>query len=660
MLTRALAPACFSLFVAAAAFGQREPINAKTLLYQLTDLAQLAEFPDPRFTCRQFSSYDRASKTPDDEKAWFANGDAGHFLRVEERAGRKEHVMMDAEGPGTVVRIWSANPAGTLRIYLDRSDRPAIEAPMADLLGGRLPGIPTPIAGERSRGWNCYFPFPYARHCKITSDANGFYYHVNYRTYGPETPIITFAPNQLEDLAADTYAIAAQLAFPRNAPGERPLPRTEKFELAPGASSAMDLHGAAAIVELTAKLDADAEDIESTLRHTVLRAQFDGAVTIEAPLGDFFGAAPGLNRYTSLPLGVATDGTLWSHWVMPFEKSARLEFQNYGESAVSLRVSVGTKPYRWTERSMHFHATYHASADVPTRPMIDWNYLRASGPGVLVGAAFAIANPVRQWWGEGDEKIYVDDESFPSHFGTGTEDYFGYAWCSPLLFGHAFHNQPRCDGPGNYGYTAVNRWHILDRIPFEKNIRFDMELWHWREGITVDMAVVTYWYGRPGARDDRPALEAKDLALKALPPYTPRAVAGAQEGEQLAPLGGTGTQPQDIEACSNEQHLWWREVKPGAQLSLGFQAPADGAYRVFVRCVKAKDYGIHQLAINDENAGEPRDFFADRITPADELDLGLFTLKKGVNQLRVTAVGANEKAIKNYMFGLDYIRIEPK
>ena len=30
--------------------------------------------------------------------------------------------------------------------------------------------------------------------------------------------------------------------------------------------------------------------------------------------------------------------------------------------------------------------------------------------------------------GEGDEKVYVDGETFPSHFGTGTEDYYGYAW----------------------------------------------------------------------------------------------------------------------------------------------------------------------------------------------------------------------------------------
>ncbi len=75
-----------------------------SLLDQMTDLAGLASFPNPSYTCKQFSSYDRKAKSPDQD--WFANGDAGQYLRVEDRSGRKEYVMMDAKGPGAVVRIW--------------------------------------------------------------------------------------------------------------------------------------------------------------------------------------------------------------------------------------------------------------------------------------------------------------------------------------------------------------------------------------------------------------------------------------------------------------------------------------------------------------------------------------------------------------------------
>jgi len=70
--------------------------------------------------------------------------------------------------------------------------------------------------------------------------------------------------------------------------------------------------------------------------------------------------------------------------------------------------------------------------------------------------------------GEGDEKIYVDGETFPSHFGTGSEDYYGYAWGSTEVFTHAYHNQPRCDDPKNYGNTSVNRFHVIDDIPLTK------------------------------------------------------------------------------------------------------------------------------------------------------------------------------------------------
>ena len=161
----------------------------------MTDLAGMAEFPAPAYTCKQFSSYDRGAKSPSEN--WFANGDCGQYLRVEERDGRKEHVMMDADGPGAIVRIWSANPAGTLRIYLDGADQPVLAAKMSDLLGGSFPGLPRPIAGEYSKGWNLYFPIPYAKHCKVTSDAGNFYYHVNYRTYPQGTPVASFAAEQI-------------------------------------------------------------------------------------------------------------------------------------------------------------------------------------------------------------------------------------------------------------------------------------------------------------------------------------------------------------------------------------------------------------------------------------------------------------------------------
>ncbi|MFH1748803.1 MAG: glycoside hydrolase family 172 protein [Planctomycetota bacterium] len=712
-------------------------ISTQTLLTDMTDLANLAEFPDPPYTCRQFSSYDRKSVSPEED--WFANADCGQYLRTEERDGRTEYVMMDADGPGAIVRIWSANPKGTLRIYLDHNDTPVLEAPMTELLGGEYPGIPEPLAGERSRGWNLYFPIPYARHCKVTSDEGGFYYHVNYRTYPGWAKVASFNPADLESLAGEIGDAASWMASPRrggvtnptllndeilemrmgqvdSAPGARPkafVPTNRPFALKPGeiyypwkARCAVP----AAIIGVRARVEA--ADMEQALRQLMLVMEFDGEQTVCCPLGDFFGATPGVNPYESLPLGltapgqaidlveeivaayvrsvkasgwpwtdedsgtllktlrekedsprtrVTKGGEMWSHWIMPFRKSARVEVHNLGGVPVNVKLEIATDSYRWTRRSMHFHAQWRSEFDVPTRPMQDWNYVDIKGRGVFVGAAFAIANPVKTWWGEGDEKIYVDGETFPSHFGTGTEDYYGYAWCCNEPFMHAYHGQPRCDGPGNYGHTSVYRWHILDRIPFQKSFRFDMELWHWHDKVRVpQMSVVTYWYARPGATSNREPIERDDLRVVELPPYVVPRVAGALEGEEMRIVAGPGTpEPQGIDKCSNEAHMWWRDAQPGQQLVLAFTPEKEGKQHVYARFVKAVDYGLVQLAINGKNAGEPRDFYNDGVIVSEELLLGDFDLRAGENQISVQIVGAHEKAVKKYMFGLDYLRLEP-
>jgi hypothetical protein len=630
------------------------PVTTATLLHEMTDLSGLALFPHPAYTCRQFSSYDRKSKSPQED--WFANHDRGHYLRVESNQGRQEYVMMDAEGPGAVVRIWSANPEGVLRIYLDGGAEPVLEAPMQDVLGGRYPGLPQPIAGERSKGWNLYFPIPYARHCKITSDNGDFYYHVNYRTYDQGTGVETFSPTHLKSLAESIATVAAELADPRrirsNGGGQ-----VEEFqvEIEPGATVRTSFWGPAAISRAVLRLDAAERD--AALRGIVLRVAFDGHRTIECPLGDFFGTAPGINPYAALPLGMTADGEMISDWTMPFREEARIELLNHTGQRATLTGHLVLRPHAWTDRSMHFHAKWRADFEVPTRPMIDWNYLTATGRGVFVGAAFAIDNPVRDWWGEGDEKIYVDGEKFPSHFGTGTEDYFGYAWCWPGLFTHAYHAQPRCDGPGNYGRTSVNRFHILDRIPFTQDFRFDMELWHWHATTQVNMAVVAYWYTRPGGTDAFAPIRAVDAVVRPMAEYVVPRVAGAIEGEKLHIVRVTGTAgPQDWEGLSGGQHLWWHAgIKPGDTLTLAFQSPEAGRHRVIGHFLTARDYGIHQLAINGRNTGDPIDFYHADVRPSGQIDLGVFELKAGENLFTATAIGANDQALKSYMFGLDYL-----
>ena len=122
--------------------GERE-VSLESLLSEMVDRDAAAQWPQPEYTCRQASSYDRRSKSPADAATWFANTDnmdgAGASLRWETIQGRRECVLLDVEGPGCVVRFWSGGqpPKGVLRFYLDGVEPPAIEAPMAELMSGK-------------------------------------------------------------------------------------------------------------------------------------------------------------------------------------------------------------------------------------------------------------------------------------------------------------------------------------------------------------------------------------------------------------------------------------------------------------------------------------------------------------------------------------------
>ena len=102
----------------------------------MADLDHLARLPSVPFVAKQASSYDRRSRRPQDGDSWFANDDfatdaAPNLVRVETTAaGARRAVLLDAQGPGAVVRLWTATPAGTLRMFIDDDPRPALEAPM--------------------------------------------------------------------------------------------------------------------------------------------------------------------------------------------------------------------------------------------------------------------------------------------------------------------------------------------------------------------------------------------------------------------------------------------------------------------------------------------------------------------------------------------------
>ncbi len=665
---------CPLMVLAAAVVGTAraaEPVvSFESLLDEMIDRDASARFPDPAYDCRQASSYDRASVSRDEAGSWMANNDRSFFVRMEKIDGREEWVMMDAAGPGCIVRVWatSGNPVGNIRVYIDGSDEPVINEPAKTLIGGDALVGP-PLSKVRARGMNFYLPIPYAKHCKITYDRPNFhvtrngddllYYQINYRTYEDGTKVEPFTRKGFDAAKERVAALQKALLEPDTERNE-----AEKYEpvtLAPGGLQRIAASGRSepsAIRKLAVRIKAD--DMEAALRSTVLAMKFDGDQTVWCPVGDFFGSGVGLNPYRGWWRTVDKDGWMTCYWAMPCRDSYSIELKNLGKQNVTVEFQFVLQPWKWDDRSMYFHTTWRQEYPIDTSVKHDWNYVSIRGQGVFMGDTLCVHNPNEVWWGEGDEKIYFDGQKFPSHFGTGTEDYYGYAWCTPEFFESPFHGQPRAEGPRNKGHVTNTRVRLLDGIPFRKDFRFDMEVWHW-QACNVAYAATTHWYGRPGAYANYAPMPKQARVILA-EPLKPRMVEGAIEGEDLKILEKTGGQTEVQEVpqfrWSGGKQLWWVDGKPGDKLVLQLPIEKAGKYKITAALTRAIDYGIVQISLDGKPLGEPIDLINNGVITKG-LALGTHELTAGEHKLTIEITGANPRAVKRHMFGLDYLKLDP-
>ena len=304
----------FSALALAATAGAQPRLTYIDLVKRLTDLEYLATLPAPGETTAQWSSYDRASKY--DEKSgkyvrWDANGDGDGIIRKEDG----KLVLAEMQGPGCIWRIWSAAPKeGHVRIYLDGASEPAVDLPFAGYFDGKNEPFTRPaLVHTVAHGWNNYTPIPYQKSCKIVADRGwGQYYHFIYTTFPKGTQVPTFK----RELAPEENAALDEANRILSNCGPREFPeriRKQRHGQSAGAASARRskvfqdrIEGprrspasARSSIPPTHRRDRDA------LRELTLQIRWDGesAASVWAPLGDFFGTAPGANPYRSLPCG---------------------------------------------------------------------------------------------------------------------------------------------------------------------------------------------------------------------------------------------------------------------------------------------------------------------------------------------------------------------
>jgi len=512
----------------------RPVISLSSLLAEMTNRADVAQLPVYNFTCKEATSHDHRKIDPADPAGWHSNKDYEQFIRIETNSDRREWVMMEDHGPGAIVRFWTPLQPGmddaVIRFYLDGATTPAISAKLNDLFRG-CDFIHPPFAfvswdetdlrnqanaprhGALHFGGDIYLPIPFAKSCKITLDKLPFYYGINYRIYEPDTHVRTFTRAEYDQSAAALEQAGNALMSISTAGETGPV---KQAEVAPGSELELELAGGSAAVTAI-QVQVDPQAAPQVLRSTVLQATFDGEQSVWCPLGEFFGAGARLNPVQDWWRTVTTNGLLSSRWVMPYRHTARLALKNLGTKPVSLKLAAVTGNWKWDRHSLYFHANWHAQFDLPTRPRFDWNYINLKGRGMYVGDTLTVFSPVTAWYGEGDERIYVDGEKLPSHIGTGTEDYYGYAWGMPYYFNSPFMSAPQRDGPkqsrGQWrGYTTTSRLRLLDQIPFRSTLQLDMEIWDWAD-TQLDYAVGSFWYAHPGTTNNRPPQPDQAAAL---------------------------------------------------------------------------------------------------------------------------------------------------
>ncbi len=627
---------------AAIAPAGAEPITTESLLREMVDLRRFADFPQPAYKTVQFSSYDHRSTLPDGPD-WFANSDGfggepvpnfEKVLKAPEGDGPGEYLICDVQGPGAIVRFWTAAISGHLRMYLDGDDQPVFGGTAEEFFFkpvrayAKDAGIDEAEMAEAFYQRNAaYFPIPFAKRCRVVwigKVKDIHFYQLQIRLYDQSADVRTFTPADLKTCAAAIRDLAKVLKDPdanwKHGPGmkEHAIDATIK---AASAQDVLTLEGSGMIEQLS--LAVEAGILNTALRQTLLRVVCDDfpSAQVESPVGDFFGAAPGVNPYVSVPFTVTPDGLMTSRFVMPYGRKIRIIIDNRGRQPVRVKGSAVSSSHPWNDdRSMYFYARWRVDHGVTGDPanVIDLPFVIAAGQGVYVGTTSLLMNPNPiptpggNWWGEGDEKIFVDDDRQPSTFGTGSEDYYNYAWSSPDIWITPYAGQPRNDGPANRGFVTNYRWHILDPLPFRERIAFYMELYPHERTEGFSYARLSYLYARPGMMDDHVPVTGSgdDVRLVRLPANWEPAARGAAgrstflQAETLLPEDGrASTTLRKDRLFAGEQILVWSPSGRDDALTLNVPIPEDGTWTLKIVSMHSGDSGEITLDFDGESAG---------------------------------------------------------
>jgi hypothetical protein len=286
------------------------------------------------------------------------------------------------------------------------------------------------------------------------------------------------------------------------------------------------------------------------------------------------------------------------------------------------------------EDVLYFHARYRQQT--PAKPG-DHVILETSGRGHYAGTVYSVHQICTGWFGEGDDRFYIDGEELPSIRGTGTEDYFGDAWgfrefCGP------FHGVSLYEGPMAGDRVTAYRWHLADPVRFTKSLRVTIE----HRGSVFDEAgnqlsssgerpdwvsSVAVWYQTPATTWD----ERLPSAAKRVAPY------------RVIPVAGLTTRAKPDETKKEMAGLIFRPGVPDGEIEFDFDVAEPGRYRISAMLIASLFGSRYQPMLDGEPLGPVLDMYC-RGFDWTEYNFDLHDLQKGTHTLKLAGRGASPHA----------------
>ena len=238
--------------------------------------------------------------------------------------------------------------------------------------------------------------------------------------------------------------------------------------------------------------------------------------SVEAPISAFFGCAydetlgdqdgkyPVLN---SALLLIAPGRGYNAYFHMPFRRHCRITVENRSKEAKDLYYSISGSYAEVPDDALYFHACYRQEHPVQkgrSYTVVDG----IKGRGQFLGLTLASGmNGNNTCWVEGEARMYIDNDRYPSIHYTGTEDYFGGAYgfgndiCQKeyQTFCGLYTGLYAVLGDQRQQYRQQQRFllyhfHLPDPITFRENFRMTLDNLGWTGPRYDDYTSVAYWY----------------------------------------------------------------------------------------------------------------------------------------------------------------------